>query len=383
MTIIDPNRRPIATTSDRPSTALVGSDSGAVGSTNSGTAEVASTTVIPDVIASGEARARFDAERLLANHDAGSTTPVNSAAGAGMLNLLALNSGGSAAGAAGASATAAATGATVGANGQPRYDVTTTSDADIAALRRGNATQQRLANTISNAKRSFADHIAAGGRVVVTSSAGNGGQPVLTLVPPGFDPSKPARVHTHYHGWNSTVADGRNHSTRRLENMRAAQTADPQTVFVLPECQSAPLRGTGSNYQTDWSNVKNQAQTTDDALAAAGVDPGRVREHVVSAHSGGGKALHYTMAAHPDGSGLRADRLQLFDCCYGDWDQAMRDWATTANGRRASAVTFYHGTNDQPRVRAQNFRLAYGDRFRIVQVGDHNATVARYLDAAR
>lgn len=367
VTTIDPHRRPIATATDRSSATPLASNSDAVSNTGNGTAEIASTTVVPDVIAGGEARARFDTERLLANRDAGSTTPVSSAAGAGMLNLLALNSGGSAA----------------GASGQPAYDVATTSDADLAALRRGSATQQRLANTIQSARRSFADHIAAGGRVVVTTSAGNGGQPVLTLVPPGFDPSQPARVHTHYHGWNSTVADGKNHSTRRLENMRAAQASDPQTVFVLPECQSAPLRGTGSNYQTDWSNVKDQAQTTDAALAAAGVDPARVREHVLSAHSGGGKALHFAMAAHPDGSGLRADRLQLFDCCYGDWDRAMRSWASTSNGRRASSVDFYHGTNDQPAVLERNFRRAFGDRFGFVRVGSHNATVARHLDAVR
>jgi hypothetical protein len=263
------------------------------------------------------------------------------------------------------------------------HDVSAISDRELASLRASrDPGQQRLANTIANARRAYADTLAAGGRVVVSTSAANGGQPVLTLVPPGFDPSKPARVHTHYHGWNSTVADAPGHGTRRTENMQAIGARDPQTLFVLPECSNAPTRGAGQGYRADWSNVRDQATTTDDALRAAGVDPGRVDEHVVSAHSAGGKALQFAMQHHPDGSGLRADRLQLFDCFYGNWDQAVRDWAGTANGSRAARVEYFHGTNDNPRGLSGGLQRAFGDRYRFASDGNHDRTVARHLDVA-
>ncbi|MFH1807144.1 MAG: hypothetical protein ABIJ09_00260 [Pseudomonadota bacterium] len=263
------------------------------------------------------------------------------------------------------------------------HDVASTSEAELGRLRASrDPRDQRLANTIVNARRAYADTLAQGGRVVVSQSPANGGQPVLTLVPPGFDPSKPARVHTHYHGWNSTVADAPGHGTRRTENMQDIQRRDPQTLFVLPECSNAPTRGAGQSYKAAWSNVSDQARTTDDALRAAGVRPEQAREHVVSAHSAGGKALHFAMAAHPDGSGLRADRLQLFDCFYGDWDQAVRSWAGTANGRQASRVEYFHGTNDNPRGLSQGLQRAFGDRFRTTSDGNHDRTVARHLDQA-
>ena len=51
--------------------------------------------------------------------------------------------------------------------------------------------------------------------VTVTTPAGNGGAPVLTLVPPGFDPSKPATVQTHFHGDHTSVAAPAPIRTRR------------------------------------------------------------------------------------------------------------------------------------------------------------------------
>jgi hypothetical protein len=59
-----------------------------------------------------------------------------------------------------------------------------------------------LGYTIENARDVFAETMSTGappGRVLVTTSDGNGRHPVVVVVPPGFDPSRPARVHTHYH----------------------------------------------------------------------------------------------------------------------------------------------------------------------------------------
>ena len=75
----------------------------------------------------------------------------------------------------------------------------------------------------------------------------------------------------------------------RTARIAKVQARDPQTIVILPECASAPVNYSWNappEYKTDWSNVKSQAQTVDDSLAAAGID-GPIGQEVVSAHSGG------------------------------------------------------------------------------------------------
>ncbi len=128
--------------------------------------------------------------------------------------------------------------------------------------------EKRMVTVIENAQKNYGDIIAKGGRIVATASDGNGGQPSLTIVPPGFNPAEPARVHTHYHGNSTTITDpiGDGGTPARL---RYVQAMDPQTVFVLPE--DAATRPGG--FEATWMNVKSQADTTSDALKAAGVNP--------------------------------------------------------------------------------------------------------------
>ena len=269
--------------------------------------------------------------------------------------------------------------------GPDAYDAAQVSEAELATLRSSKSqADQRLAQTLKCAKRRYVDLISRGGQVVVSLSAGNGGQPVVTLVPPGFDPSQPARIHTHYHGWNTTVAGPGRMADQRTERIGKVQARDPQTILVLPECESAPVNYAWTappEYKTDWSNVKSEAQTVDDALQAAGIQ-GPIGQEVVSAHSGAGRALVSAIQAHPDGSGLRADRLELMDCLYLDTDRVLREWGggaqPTVNGSAVQRIVYYQGTNE-----AQNYALMrrdFGDRYEMRRVGDHNRTVL-YLDA--
>ena len=229
-----------------------------------------------------------------------------------------------------------------------RYDVSAVATADLVALERDPATKL-LGFTIDNARVNYADTIARGGRVLVTTSAGNGGKPVVVIVPPGFDPGKPARVHTHYHGFNATVADPKGHGSGTTARIEEAQAADPQTVFVLPECGNAPAQTSRLDdrgaYATKWSNVSSVPETNADALSAAGITD--VGLTVVSAHSGGGAALASAIDAHPDGSGLACDRLELLDCLYGS-EKQLAAWSKTQAGHAVASVTYYHGTNTDP-----------------------------------
>jgi hypothetical protein len=265
-----------------------------------------------------------------------------------------------------------------GANAPQSWDVCEVTPEEIAALKASkDPTTRRIGNTPSGAKASYADSIARGDRVLVTTSAGNGGQPVVVLVPAGYNPSQPAHVHTHYHGFNATVVDAQGHGAGTAARIAQVQKADPQTIFILPECGNAPALGPAGTpaYKTDWSNVSSQAQTTDDALVAAGIAPGQVGVRVVSAHSGGGAALAHAILSKPDGSGLSCDRLELEDCLYGSEVQ-LKAWAATATGKAVQSVVYYHGTNTPGADAALKKDSAFGSRLTHIDVNKLTSTGA-------
>lgn len=223
------------------------------------------------------------------------------------------------------------------------YDISSVSNATIAALRSSNKkTDQRLAQTIENAKKNYDQDIKNGARVLITTSAGNGGEPVLVMIGKGFDPKLPARVHTHYHGNDATVGDPVGSPAGTHSRMQEVQARDPQTVFVLPECEN-PREKVPVYYSASWGNAKSQTQTTADALKAAGIT--HIGKQIVSAHSKGGSALSKIINADPTGAGLKADRLELQDSLYGS-QYALKDWAATANGKAAQSVLYYRASND-------------------------------------
>jgi hypothetical protein len=237
------------------------------------------------------------------------------------------------------------------------HDVATTTKDEIAAMKKSRDPNVKLMGaTIERAQKSYATQLAAGARIIASAPKGNGGAPVLTMTAPGFDPTKPARVHTHYHGFSSTVAPPKGHGTGFNSRLDDIWAKDPQTVFVLPEAKNA----SAGSYKTDWSNVSNQRTTTNDALSAAGV--ANVGTRVVSAHSGGGTALSRAMQSNKDGSGVEADRLELHDNFYGS-EHAIAAWAKTPAGSVVKDVHYYRGTNDMEEHSDKGVARAFGDRY--------------------
>lgn len=229
----------------------------------------------------------------------------------------------------------------------------------------------RLAATIERSRTAYADMIHNGSEVIAQRLESNGGYPVVTILPPGFDRNREARVHTHYHGYHSTVADPKGHGaglTQRLEQIQKRDAANgQQTVVVLPEASNAPDQG--GRVATNWSHVLSQSKTTQEALSTAGVQKPGYR--VVSAHSGGGDALTYAIARDKTGAGLQADRLELQDCLYGS-QGPIAQWGKTEPGRAARQVVYYHGTNESGRDQA--FKSAFPGRYHYVPVGHPKAS---------
>jgi hypothetical protein len=227
-------------------------------------------------------------------------------------------------------------------------------------------------NAITRARSTFSDVVAAGGKVTVTTSAGNGGQPVTTVVPPGFDPNQPATVQTHYHGDFTSAASPSSSAPKAMKEMMAA---NPQQVFVLPEA-----RGNIGGQPTDWGNVTDQARTTRDALGATGIT--NVGMKVVSAHSAGGRAL----AGSLNNGHIDANRVALLDCLYEPANSQIRSGlarfggnvrdisvvqATNAAGRAEAMVRTFPGRGHQTNVSG-----LHGD-------GPHDSTIRYYLGGSR
>jgi len=265
------------------------------------------------------------------------------------------------------------------------YDIMKVTPEQIKELR--DKKQVQLANTIENAQAAYTDFVKAnpGVKVIVTTSEGNGGKPVL--VAKGAKADTDAHVHTHYHGDNATVGDPLGSKAGQNARIRDTLKKDPHAVFVLPEAANSsdygPEPDSPSNnkkYGVDWSNVKNQVKTTDDALEAAGVKP-PAKETVVSFHSGGGMALVNLVNNNKDkgNATLKADRLELYDCVYhfGERDgkilpayhfeERFRDWSQTDSGKAVKQVIFYRGSNDVSRAGVME-KAVGKDKFKLVDM---------------
>lgn len=269
---------------------------------------------------------------------------------------------------------------------QPQsYDIMKVTPEQIQELR--DKKQVQLANTIENAQAAYTDFVKAnpGVKVIVTTSEGNGGKPVL--VAKGAKAETDAHVHTHYHGDNATVGDPLGSKAGQNARIRDTLKKDPHAVFVLPEAANSSDKGpdpdspsNDKKYSVDWSNVKNQVKTTDDALDAAGVKR-PAKETVVSFHSGGGMALVNLVNNNKDkgSSTLKADRLELYDCVYhfGETDgkylpqyhfeDRLRDWSQTDSGKAVKQVIFIRGSNDVSRAAVMEKSVGK-DKFKLIDM---------------
>ena len=255
-------------------------------------------------------------------------------------------------------------------------DVGSISKDELAKLKQSSPA---LGRTVEQAKATYAEFLnrTPPAKLSVTTSPGNGGSPVLTLVPPGFDPSKPATVQTHYHGDLTSVAAP---SGSHTGNIKEQFTKDPQRVWVLPEAQ-----GNVGASGTNWNNVKDEAGTVRDALGGAGVTAASGTKYVVSAHSAGGRGLAAAMSSGT----LKADQLVLLDCLY---ERETGPGANTAilnavrNGGLAQVKdVVIVATGSYPAERNEALKAAGGDKVRMETLvprqglSNHEASARNHL----
>jgi hypothetical protein len=245
-------------------------------------------------------------------------------------------------------------------SGPPAIEVTQNAPTDEALKELAKQFPAR-AKMVREARQAFADIIAAGGRVIVTASPANGGQPVAVVMAPGFDPSKPARVHTHYHGDLASAVSLRGQGTRAI---KAMLLADPTRVFVVPEAQD----NVGGS-PTDWGNVVSQRQTTADALLAANIRS--VGETTVSAHSAGGRALARALQR----DGVSAQRIVLIDCLYKGADEDIRD-GLQRYGKDVREIVVVRGYNE--RARWKTMIETFPKQAKGLEIDDYGADNAHF-----
>lgn len=159
------------------------------------------------------------------------------------------------------------------------------------------------------------------GLVSVRDLDGNGKRPVAVYVPPGFDPARPARVVTYFHGHDGDIGD-QFHSNGVLARIKWLGTLNENALFIAPEAAAKPFRY--------WMTAPRESFTLldRDALAEASRLVGQqitVGERIVSAHSGGGLALRNAVTSRQ----LRANRLEFLDSNYGDWGMVIATWAAS------------------------------------------------------
>ncbi len=185
---------------------------------------------------------------------------------------------------------------------QSQFEISSTHSFSAAELAQLTRKDKALGEAVANAQTAFKDLVAQGARISVTTSKGNGGKPVVTIIPPALagstDATKPYDVQIHYHGTPGSASSPVNDSPVKK---RIADTfkQSPPTVFVLPEWKG----------NENWANVSSTGATADDALKGV---VGKRGQLTVSAHSLGRMAVFNAIRA----GGLKADRLDMQDAFY-------------------------------------------------------------------
>ena len=274
----------------------------------------------------------------------------------------------------------------VGTDG-PVYDLAALTTEAREALASGTDAERRVAQLLDEAEGSYGSLLSTEdgrtpGRIVVTTSDGNGGQPVLVIVPPGFSADQDTAVHTHYHGDHTTV--GAEHSAEgRTQAILDAVQADPQTILVLPEDQAVEWNDDGeARFSATWSNVRDQPATTADALRAVGQDPDEIDHRVLSAHSGGGAAIRNLARRQREDGGTRleADELLLHDCFYGGQGASVLDWLKELPEGDRPHVSYFRAGNAASQT--EDYEEDLGDSYDSTRVrgsGSHNRSLTEHF----
>jgi len=191
----------------------------------------------------------------------------------------------------------------------------------------------------------------------------NGGRPAAIHLPPGFDPKKPARVVTmfHGHGWNVGSSLRTNGV---LERVKALGAADPQTVFVFPQSAGTPF----SYWMKPPESFKGlHQQALGEAARISGGASVTVTSRTVDAHSGAGLTLQNAIRSGE----FKADKVNLLDASYSDWSQSVARWAlSNQDAHRPKVESWYTRHMTQAANNAAILRMAPG----VVTTHDVTAT---------
>lgn len=187
-------------------------------------------------------------------------------------------------------------------NGPTRVEISKDHPVSDAQLKEIAKKDPDLARSIKEAQANYSSLLDKGAKIVATASAGNGGKPVLTVVPPSLannsDASTQYNVEVHYHGMDGRASKP-NASSPITSRIADSFNKQPPTVYVLPEWKG----------ENDWSNVRNTGTTVSDATKSIAGAQGQL---TVSAHSLGRKAVQSAIQH----GGLKADRLDIQDAFY-------------------------------------------------------------------
>ena len=237
-------------------------------------------------------------------------------------------------------------------------------------------------------QENFASLLDAGASISVSRPAGNGGQPVLTLLSPAMtaalrDGSATSyNVQTHYHGdiWpgNPTFQD----KATVVDAIARMWAHDPTLVMVMPQTVAfgaatgttpvGPQHGLAA-----FANAVDQRQATHEALATAGLDPDRAASRTLSGHSSGGYPVAHLMAAtahDPTHPAIEADRIILLDTVRGELSHD--DVVQWFRQHRPGTVTYVDAQAGM-RLWTRDQALSFGWGYQLSK--DHFDAVHRWL----
>jgi hypothetical protein len=235
-------------------------------------------------------------------------------------------------------------GVTAGATAAPaKYDIQ--DDAALAKLQAGSPADQQLAKEITHARQNYTSLLDGGAKIYVSRSPGNGGAPMLTMVPKALqdNPKQPFAVDVHYSGKYGTAANP-DPNSGAAGKIAKEMNGPPPTVMVLAEPKNFDQFKSHGSFSPDWHNAMDPRMAANDALKAVGLPETGMpdRPLTVSGHSAGGRAIANAITAGK----LDCDKLSLQDCLYGDQmngkscAEAVKSWAGTPDGVKCTKIDY-------------------------------------------
>lgn len=164
-----------------------------------------------------------------------------------------------------------------------------------------------------------------GGTTSVRDLPANGGRPVAVHLPDGFDPARPARLLTYFHGHGGDIGQGLV-SGKVLARIKWLGASEPQTVIACVEAADKPFGYWMTPPRESFRGL--MAQVLEEAKSIADRDL-TIASRVVSAHSGGGLALRNAVVSGQ----FAAEGLEFLDSNYGDWGMVIAKWANAQSAK--------------------------------------------------